>query len=156
MYSKLNDDSNPLISVSGMNKLTNYQQIVKSYNQLPVNQRQSWLTLDDIELCLFQQFNRHDSDMPTVQGFAQAIPEWASSFDQIDSSDMDDLTSYFKEYYQDSLDNQIPINMWKCPLKLTYVEHNWVTGEETSLEFDTSITQMLKKLNRNNKAVCLK
>ena len=27
MYSKLNDDSNPLISVSGMNKLTNYQLI---------------------------------------------------------------------------------------------------------------------------------
>ena len=146
MYSKLNDDSNPIIDVMGMDKLANYQQLVTSYNQLPVNQRQSWLSLDDIELCLFQQLNLQDSDIPTVQGFAQAIPEWASSCDQIDSSDIDDLTSYFKEYYQDTLDNQIPIKMWKCPLKLAYVEHNWVTGEETSLEFDTSITQMLSEL----------
>lgn len=146
MYSKLNNDSNPIIDVMGMDKLANYQQLVTSYNQLPVNQRQSWLSLDDIELCLFQQLNLQDSDIPTVQGFAQAIPEWASSCDQIDSSDIDDLTSYFKEYYQDTLDNQIPIKMWKCPLKLAYVEHNWVTGEETSLEFDTSITQMLSEL----------
>lgn len=156
MYAELNDDSNPLIEIMGIDDLANYQHLVAAYNQQPVNQRQSWLSLDDVELCLFRQFNRHDSDMPTVQGFAQAIPEWASSFDQIDSDDTDDLISCFNDYYDDSIDEHVPTDMWLCPLKLAYVEHNWVTGEELSMELDTSITHMLMNLKHSQKAVCFK
>lgn len=43
----------------------------------------------------------------------------------------------------------IPQDRWRTKLKLVYVQHNWVSGEEIAMDFDTYHAKMLAELGQN-------
>lgn len=119
--------------------------LMSTYNNLPASQRPSYLELpDNIEATLFSQFADTNELVPTNEAFAQLVPEWASSYDQINSADDYDCQNLYQDYYLD--EPGIPTDKWHCPLKLVYVKHNWSTGEETAMLFDSFHERLLKHL----------
>lgn len=115
------------------------------YNNTLPSKRTSWLNLDSPEVKLFQEFDYGDEFFPVVEAFVQLIPEWADSNDQIDGEDLSSLEDLFNDFYLD--EDSKPRDMWKVDLKLQYVEHDWRSGDETTLLFDTAEVNMLKRLN---------
>lgn len=62
--------------------------------------------------------------------FAQVVPEWAHSLDELDGLDRAGIDDLFEDYY---LDEERPANKWLVDLKLVYVIHDWNDGTETTM-----------------------